>query len=375
MNDGNGCFSRVREWLAGDAVRERLARALPRGVSLDGWIEAALIQAKATKGIGVEMPRTGGAYADPVSVLGAIFVHATLGLRLEGPLGQAYFQCQAKKRKDPRSGRWEVESVGCAAGVGYKGLCALAYQDPLVREPEAVLVYTDDEFEAIKGTTPVLTHHINVTGTSQRIKAAYAGLRYKDGYYSFQAFRGAVLEEHRRSVLLANGVEVETDSVTGEERFFETWDGQRKALSDSRVRGMPWAAHGPAMLQKTALRWAAKYWNLGANFDTAAHLLSLEEAGLSQGLADTGRAVLAQAAGKPRAVDVHAATPGLVDQLVVEATRGGGEPLDDPPKDPPTAPVSPDPTAMTAAEIEEALALERREAAAFAQEHPDDEVV
>lgn len=376
-SEASGCYERVRGWLEiGSPVRDRLARALPHGTPVDAWVEAALGQARSTRGIGSPMSRTEAVYADPLTVLGAIFTHATLGLRHEGPLGQAYFQCQPRKEKDRATGDWRVVAVECTAGVGYKGLCCLAYQDPLVREPEAVLIYEGDAFEAIKGTTPQLRHTINLRGQSLRVVGAYAGLRYRDGYYSFQVFPARLLEEHRRSVLAVSGVELEVDTTTGEERFFETWRGKRQPLSDHRVRGTPWAAHGPAMIQKTALRWAAKYWNLGAGFDTAAHLLSLEEAGLSQGLDRTGASVLRQATnagGDDR--DVHAATPGLVAQLVTEAT--GRPPAEDDSRftmDPKKFPMERGPCVivpkrdkanddtMTQEEIAAALARERAEA-------------
>jgi recombinational DNA repair protein RecT len=320
------CFEETRKLLGEQDLRARLACALPRPLALDGWLESTLVQARTTRGIGYSYERDRDLYAPVNAVIGAIFTFAGLGLRLEGPLGQAYFQCTPRRQYDERAGRWVTTHLECVAGVGYRGLCALAYQVPGVREVEAVLVYEGDEFIPLKGTTPNLRHVPNSGGTSQRIIAGYAGLRYADGWYSFQTFRGVDLHAHRTRVLATYYLECRADE-TGTEQFFLIEKDKRSPASDRKVRETPWAAHGPAMLQKTILRWAAKFWHLGGAFDTAATLLAQEEADLPQGLDATGSAALI-AAGAMQSADprssppnVQVTAPDLVTQCVAEARQ------------------------------------------------------
>jgi phage RecT family recombinase len=261
-------FERVRGWLRSESVREGLGKALPPGSNPDAWIEGALAALRGDD----ELRKS-----DPMSTLGAIFEIASLGLRLEPTLGHAYLEA-----------RWDRSTRGLvtSAQVQYRGLIQLAYQNPEVLDVEANIVHKADEFRFCKGTKQELYHTWDVELSDRGpMRAVYSGIRYTSGYYSFQCFPIEDVLAARKTILQQKGVTIEVMPDKSERYLRADRDtGKLAVLEPERVARMPWIANLRPMVQKSAIRWSAKYWKLGHAFERAAQLAGLADAGEAQGL-------------------------------------------------------------------------------------------
>jgi len=325
--------------------------------------------------------------------MGALMTIASLGLRLEGPLGQAYLQerwvwDEKKGNKDNWKGHYE-----CQAGIGYRGFMAIARRDPQVRDIEATIVYQADEFEFQRGTEMWLRHVPNLKLDAEsrgEMAAVYAGVRYKDGYYTFDVYPIADVIALRDRILEQTYHEIERHETEGEV-FWRTYqNGDRKRVDPSAPGCPPWIGHPIPMIQKTAVRWAAKYWNLTPEMDRAAQLIALDDAGQSQELAqaalgsmpdhvrhaaeqETG---IAAEAGRQAQVASVRTGNALKSRMAAEAaaSTGASEPAlpaaededQRPPQEPedePQAEPTQDDADMSDEDKQAALALEKEEAA------------
>lgn len=261
-------FERVRGWMRSESVRDGLAKALPPNSNPDAWIEGALSALRGDE----EVRR-----ADPMSTLGAIFEIASLGLRLETALGHAYLEA-----------RWDrnARCLMTSAQVQYRGLIQLAFQNPEVLDVESIIVHKGDDFRFEKGTNQHLRHTWDVEQVDRGpMRAVYSGIRYVGGYYSFQCYPIEEIMAARKTILSQKGVVVEV-MPDKSERYLraDRETGKLAVLEPERVARMPWIANLRPMVQKTAIRWSAKYWKLGHAFERAAQLSGLADAGEAQGL-------------------------------------------------------------------------------------------
>ena len=292
-------WDKFRAWLESPRVSEILTRTLPRGVQVDAWVQAAQVAIRAD----AELLR-----CSPESLAGAVLTVASLGLRLEGPLGQAYLSAREIRRKDPASGDWYTAGYEAEMGVGYRGLIDLCYRDPEVRDVEAVIVYEGDDLEHASGSAPFLRHSWKPGAVRTVPVAVFSGVRYRDNYYSFRLYPIADVLEVRRLALANQRVRIEV--ADGAERFFKTkgYGGKAKEeeLGGAELDRIPWVAHLPAMIQKTAIRWSAKYWRANPALLQAAALAGLADSGTPQDLGAAARAmpaaVLAELVGPQAAI-------------------------------------------------------------------------
>lgn len=295
-------FERVRGWLRSESVREGLGKALPPGSNPDAWIEGSLAALRGDD----EVRR-----ADPMSTLGAIFEIASLGLRLEPTLGHAYLEA-----------RWDrnLKCLMTSAQVQYRGLIQLAYQNPEVLDVEATIVHKNDEFAFEKGTNQRLRHTWDVEQADRGpMRAVYSGLRYASGYYSFQVFAIDEVLAARKTILAQKGVTIEV-LPDKSERYLraDRETGKLTAIEPERIARMPWIANLRPMVQKSAIRWSAKYWKLGHAFERAAQLSGLADAGEAQGLEARLAELLPEsitraiAAGQPATTEAPAAAQANV---------------------------------------------------------------
>jgi recombination protein RecT len=387
---GNPTYEKVKGWLESEGIREMIGTSLGKAQEVDAWVNGALASIGTDKEI---------LDAKPESILGAVLEAATLGLRFEGPLGEAYLATRSKKEgKDQRTGKgiWITEAQ---LQIGYRGLMKLARRDPRVRKIEAIIVHENDRFEHQLGSTPFLNHTWDVTKPRGRMVAVYAGVRYNDGFYDFgQPYSMDAVMKHRDNILADKRIRVAADS-DGREKFFKVWDDGEKEMSPDQVRRIPWINYIEAMVQKTAVRWSAKFWDLTPDFDRAAALISLDESGRSQQLEDLARRILPDAvlnrtheagsdpaAGQRPTSDAQGASltrmGSLRDQMLREAGIRKVDAQDGPPAEgapeavgePEPATPEPvdaaghDPVEMSDEEKAEALRLEQEEAAAFEAE-------
>jgi phage RecT family recombinase len=209
-----------------------------------------------------------------LSVLGSLLTAAKLGLSLDGPLGHAYL-----------SPRWNDlrKSYECQFQVGYRGLVDLALRDPQVRNVEATLVCENDTFTFSSGTKPDLVHTWDPRKERGQIVAVYSGLRFRDGFYDFRVYPMGDIMDLREVALRMKYVSI-VRSDSGEETFYKKLqDGKVVQLTKAQADHLPWVAHMIPMAQKTAIRWSAKYWRIGNDFDVAASLAGMDDTDQSQG--------------------------------------------------------------------------------------------
>lgn len=275
-------YEKVKKWLESEALRDVLAKSLPSGIHIEAWTSAALTAIRTDNKL---------MQAEPLSVLGALMEVASMGLRLEGPMGEAWISPRAKKEKNEQTGRWEWVGYEAQVQVGYRGMIALAWRDPNVVDIESEIVHARDHFDFKRGTNQFIDHTWDVNDDRGPMVAVYSGVRYRDGYYSFRVYGIKDVLELRDNILKDKYIFVEK-TADGSERYMKMDNGREKELSWASASKQPWIGHPRPMIMKTSIRWSAKYWKLTPDFNRAAALVSLDDAGLSQDLASAAAAVL-----------------------------------------------------------------------------------
>ncbi len=277
----NGTYEKVKGWIESDSIREMIETSLGTTAEVDAWTTAAL----ASIGTDKDVLR-----ATPESILGAFLEAASLGLRFEGPLGEAYIATRNRKTKNANN-QW-IWITEVQLQVGYRGLMKLARRDPRVRKVEAIIVHENDVFDHRLGSDSFLHHTWDVRKTRGKMVAAYAAVRYHDGFYDFgQPYSMDAVLRHRERILADKDIRIAIEK-DGSETFYKTWDGKESVMNASAVRRIPWITYLEAMTQKTAVRWSSKFWDLTPDFDRAAALISIDEAGRSQKLEDVARSLV-----------------------------------------------------------------------------------
>ena len=229
------------------------------------------------------------------SLLGGIIVSASLGLRLDGPLGQAYLVPRPVYIKDPNAARYQKKYSHHEAQFqpGYKGLMDMALRNPEVADIEAHVIYQHDELSWQYGTEQFLKHKYDLNKSDRgNIIGVYTGLRYHSKYYAFKVFPISQIEEIRNRVLIQNGVFIEKKN--NKETYFRKDKTTGNLYEWKQASVMPWIGHLVAMIEKTGIRLSSKYWRINAQFETAAAYSELDEAGISQNLSNLGSEYLQQ---------------------------------------------------------------------------------
>jgi recombination protein RecT len=279
-------YDQIKKWLEAISMREIFQQSLPKSVPVDNWINTALSTIRTSEEI---------QNAEPLSTLGALMTIASLGLRLEGPLGQAYLTTRNVKKKNKQSGQWEWSHKETQMQVGYRGLLAIAWRDPEVQDIEAIIVRKNDEFDFQRGSNSYLTHKWEFGVERGPIVAVYSGLRFKNGYYSFEPYDIESIMDLRSDILKQNGISIEQLEKGGVVYHKKKWgDSGTRQMSEDEASKVPWIGHLDPMIKKTVIRRSANYWKLGNDFETAANLVAIDEAGLSQNLARAASDVMPQ---------------------------------------------------------------------------------
>ncbi|MFG0598326.1 recombinase RecT [Delftia sp. WSY_9] len=224
--------------------RGEIAKMLPKHLNAERLLKVAQIAATTTPAL---------AKCDVASLVGAIGQCAQMGLEPNTVLGHAYLVPFNTKRKDPATGteRW-VNSVQVI--IGYKGLIDLARRSGQIVSIAAHEVCEADHFDLVYGLDEKLEHR-PAMGERGEVIGFYAVAKLKDGGHCFEFM----------SRLQVERIQAAADA---------------KNKSPSKV----WKEHFTEMGRKTVIRRLAKYLPLSIEFQTAAALDGMAEAGKDQNL-------------------------------------------------------------------------------------------
>lgn len=220
-----------------------IAKMLPKHLNPERLLKVAQIAATTTPALlECEIP----------SLIGAIGQCAQMGLEPNTVLGHAYLVPFNTKRKENGNERW-VKSVQVV--IGYKGLIDLARRSGQIVSIAAHEVCEHDHFELVYGLDEKLEHR-PAMGERGPVIGFYAVAKLKDGGYSFEFMSLHQVQEIMRS-------------------------------TQSKGNYGPWRDNFIEMGRKTVIRRLAKYLPLSIEFQTAAALDGMAEAGKDQNIEST----------------------------------------------------------------------------------------
>ena len=221
--------------------RAEIAKMLPKHLNAERLLKVAQIAATTTPAL---------AKCDVASLVGAIGQCAQMGLEPNTVLGHAYLVPFNTKRKDANGVERWVNSVQVI--IGYKGLIDLARRSGQIVSIAAHEVCEHDTFTLVYGLDEKL-EHTPAMGERGEIIGFYAVAKLKDGGHSFEFMSHLQVE-------------------------------QIAAGSQSKGKYGPWKDHFIEMGRKTVIRRLAKYLPLSVEFQTAAALDGMAEAGRDQNI-------------------------------------------------------------------------------------------
>jgi len=218
-----------------------IAKMLPKHLNAERLLKVAQIAATTTPAL---------AKCDVASLVGAIGQCAQMGLEPNTVLGHAYLVPFNTKRKDGSGNERWVNSVQVI--IGYKGLIDLARRSGQIVSIAAHEVCEHDKFDLVYGLDEKLEHR-PAMGERGDVIGFYAVAKLKDGGHCFEFMSRLQVEQIMRS-------------------------------TQSKGNYGPWKDNFTEMGRKTVIRRLAKYLPLSIEFQTAATLDGMAEAGKDQGL-------------------------------------------------------------------------------------------
>lgn len=218
-----------------------IQKMLPKHLNAERLLKVAQIAATTTPAL---------AKCDVPSLIGAIGQCAQMGLEPNTVLGHAYLVPFNTKRKDANGNERWVNSVQVI--IGYKGLIDLARRSGQIVSIAAHEVCVADHFNMVYGLDEKLEHK-PALGERGDIIGFYAVAKLKDGGHCFE-----FMSLHQVREIMA--------------------------ATQSKGKYGPWKDHFTEMGRKTVIRRLAKYLPLSIEFQTAAALDSMAEAGRDQQL-------------------------------------------------------------------------------------------
>lgn len=218
-----------------------IGKMLPKHLNAERLLKVAQIAATTTPAL---------AKCDVPSLIGAIGQCAQMGLEPNTVLGHAYLVPFNTKRKDADGNERWVNSVQVI--IGYKGLIDLARRSGQIVSIAAHEVCENDQFELVYGLDEKL-NHTPAMGERGEIVGFYAVAKLKDGGHCFEFMSLYQIREIM-------------------------------AATQSKGKYGPWKDHFTEMGRKTVIRRLAKYLPLSIEFQTAAALDGMAEAGRDQQL-------------------------------------------------------------------------------------------
>jgi recombination protein RecT len=232
-----------------NSKKAEIAKMLPKHLNADRLLKVAQIAATTTPAL---------AKCDVASLVGAIGQCAQMGLEPNTVLGHAYLVPFNTKRKDADGKERWVNSVQVI--IGYKGLIDLARRSGQIVSIAAHEVCVKDSFDLVYGLDEKL-NHTPAMGDRGEVIGFYAVAKLKDGGHCFEFMSTYQVEQIR-----------------------EGSQGYQQAVKYKKEANHPWTAHFVEMGRKTVIRRLAKYLPLSIEFQTAATLDGMAEAGRDQNL-------------------------------------------------------------------------------------------
>lgn len=220
-----------------------ISKMLPKHLNAERLLKVAQIAATTTPAL---------AKCDVPSLIGAIGQCVQMGLEPNTVLGHAYLLPFNTKRKDGNGNEKWVNSVQMI--IGYKGLIDLARRSGQIVSIAAHEVCQNDKFELVYGLDEKLNHTPAMAERGEVI-GFYAIAKLKDGGHAFEFMSRFQVEEIKAA-------------------------SERKNKRDSAV----WKDYFVEMGRKTVIRRLAKYLPLSIEFQTAAALDGMADAGKDQNL-------------------------------------------------------------------------------------------
>lgn len=224
--------------------KAEIAKMLPKHLNAERLLKVAQIAATTTPGL---------AKCDVASLVGAIGQCAQMGLEPNTVLGHAYLVPFNTKRKDANGNERWVNSVQVI--IGYKGLIDLARRSGQIVSIAAHEVCENDHFDLVYGLDEKLEHR-PAMGERGEVIGFYAVAKLKDGGHCFEFMSRLQVEQIMRS-------------------------------TQSKGKYGPWKDNFTEMGRKTVIRRLAKYLPLSIEFQTAAALDGMAEAGKDQNIEST----------------------------------------------------------------------------------------
>jgi recombination protein RecT len=198
------------------------------------------------------------AECDPVTLLGAMMVCASLGIEPNTPLGHAYLIPFEKKKK--QGNQWVTERVDVNLIIGYRGYVDLARRSGGMVSIHADVVYEGDEFSFEYGSNMHLRHVPRGGRTGRKPIWAYAHAKLTDG----EAFE---VLPYDQVLEIRDGSQAYQQAVRAKE--------QNRL---SQFESSPWVAFEHEMSAKTMVRRLSKWLPLSIEFANAAALDAMSEA-------------------------------------------------------------------------------------------------
>lgn len=221
--------------------QSEIEKMLPKHLNAERLLKVAQIAATTTPAL---------AKCDVPSLIGAIGQCAQMGLEPNTVLGHAYLVPFNTKRKDGEGNERWVNSVQVI--IGYKGLIDLARRSGQIVSIAAHEVCEKDHFDLVYGLEEKLEHK-PALGERGKVIGYYAVAKLKDGGHCFE-----FMSQHQIDQIMVG--------------------------TQSKGKYGPWKDHPIEMGRKTVIRRLAKYLPLSIEFQTAAALDSMAEAGKDQKL-------------------------------------------------------------------------------------------
>ncbi len=218
-----------------------IAKMLPAHLNPERLMKVAQIAATTTPAL---------LKCDIPSLVGAIGQCAQMGLEPNTVLGHAYLVPFNTKRKDADGNERWVNSVQVI--IGYKGLIDLARRSGQIISIAAHEVCEADKFELVYGLDEKL-NHTPAMGKRGSIIGFYAVAKLKDGGHCCE-----FMSVHQVQEIMA--------------------------ATQSKGKYGPWKDHFVEMGRKTVIRRLSKYLPLSIEFQQAAALDGMAEAGRDQGM-------------------------------------------------------------------------------------------
>lgn len=224
--------------------KTEIAKMLPKHLNAERLLKVAQIAATTTPAL---------AKCDVASLVGAIGQCAQMGLEPNTVLGHAYLVPFNTKRKDGNGVERWVNSVQVI--IGYKGLIDLARRSGQIVSIAAHEVCEADHFDLVYGLDEKLEHR-PAMGERGEVIGFYAMAKLKDGGHCFE---------------------------------FMSLLQVQKIMHSTQSKGNygPWKDNFIEMGRKTVIRRLAKYLPLSIEFQTAAALDGMAEAGKDQQIEST----------------------------------------------------------------------------------------